>query len=186
MTYKLKTQFSCVECGAEKTVARKLCSRCYTRARTANRLNDYLVIQPHDVFEDRFEKRDGCWEWQGTRNEYGYGIFLLPGEKPVRAHRYSYEFYIAPIPDEKIIMHTCDNPPCVNPAHLRIGTKAENNADTARKRRHNYGLAHWNGRLSNADVAAIRASNEPRAVLAKRYGVDYSHIWRIKAGIHRK
>lgn len=186
MTYKPKTQFSCVECGAEKTVARKLCRRCYTRARTANRLNDYSVIQPHDVFEDRFEKRDGCWEWQGTRNQFGYGIFLLPGEKPVRAHRYSYEFYVAPIPDEKIIMHTCDNPPCVNPAHLRIGTKAENNADTARKRRHNYGLAHWNGRLSDADVAAIRASKEPRAVLAKKYGVDYSHIWRIKAGTHRK
>lgn len=186
MAYQPRTQFNCIECGAEKTVARKLCRRCYTRARTANRLNEYSLIQPQDVFEDRFEKRDGCWEWKGKRNQAGYGIFLLPGEKPVRAHRYLYEFYVGPIPDGKIIMHTCDNPPCVNPAHLRIGTKAENNADTARKRRHNYGLNHWNGRLSDADIAAIRASDEPRKVLAKRYGVDYSHIWRIKAGQHRK
>lgn len=186
MTYQPKTQIFCIECGDKKAIARKLCRRCYTRARTANRLNDYPTIQPQDVFEDRFEKSDGCWEWMANRNQYGYGIFLLPGEKPVRAHRYSYEFYVGPIPEGKVIMHICDNPPCVNPAHLRVGTKAENNADTARKRRHNYGLNHWNGRLSDADVAAIRASDEPRKALAKRYGVDYSHIWRIQAGTHRR
>lgn len=186
MTYQPKTQFFCIECGASKTVARKLCRRCYNRARKFARLHEYSMLGPQDVFESRFEKTEGCWEWNGTHNGYGYGIFLMPGEKPVRAHRYSYEFYVGPIPTDKIIMHTCDNPPCVNPAHLRIGTKAENNADTAKKRRHNYGLSHWNGRLSNDDVAAIRASNESRKALAKRYGVDYSHIWRIKAGTHRK
>ncbi len=186
MTYQPTIQFSCIECGDEKTVARKLCRRCYNRARVANCLGKYALLGPTDVFEGRFDKTNGCWEWKGTRNGYGYGIFLLPGEKPVRAHRYSYQFYVGLIPDDKVIMHTCDNPPCVNPAHLRIGTKAENNADAARKNRTNRGLQHWNGRLSDADVAAIRASNEPKPVLAKRYGVHYSHIWRIKAGQHRK
>lgn len=186
MTYQPKTQFSCIECGASKTVARKLCRRCYSRARKSARLHEYSLLGPQDVFESRFEKTTGCWAWQGTRNKYGYGIFLMPGEKPARAHRYSYEFYVGPIPEGMVIMHTCDNPPCVNPAHLQIGTKAENNADTAKKRRHNYGLDHWNGRLSNDDVAAIRASNETKSALAKRYGVDYSHIWRIKANTHRK
>lgn len=186
MTYQPRIPFSCVQCGAKKTVGRKLCRRCYTRAKTANKLHEYPLLSPNDVFEQRFEKGDGCWEWQGTRNQYGYGIFLLPGEKPVRAHRYSYEFYVGPIPADKVIMHICDNPPCVNPAHLRVGTKAENNADAAQKNRTNRGAKHWNFRLSDADIAAIRASDEPRKVLAKRYGVDYSHIWRIQAGQHRK
>lgn len=186
MTYQPKIPFSCILCGAEKTVGRKLCRACYNRARKLNQLHQYPLVGPNDVFEHRFEKSSGCWEWQGTHNQYGYGIFLLPGEKPVRAHRYSYEFYVGPIPEGKVIMHTCDNPPCVNPAHLRVGTKAENNADAAQKNRTNKGLNHWNGRLSDADVAAIRASNEPRKALAKRYGVDYSHIWRIKAGTHRR
>jgi hypothetical protein len=186
MTYQPVVRFSCVKCKNPKTVARKLCRTCYNRERKANRLDDYALLGPSDVFEDRFEKTDGCWEWKGTRNGYGYGIFLLPGEKPVRAHRYSYEYHVGPIPEGMVIMHTCDNPPCVNPAHLQVGTKAENNADTAKKRRHNYGLDHWNARLSDADVAAIRASDETRKALAKRYGVTYSHIWRIKAGTHRE
>ena len=186
MTYQVRAQLNCVKCNDPKTVARKLCRKCYISVRAANQLANYPILGPADVFENRFEKTNGCWEWKGTRNQYGYGIFLMPGEKVVRAHRYSYEFYVGEIPADMVIMHTCDNPPCVNPAHLRIGTKAENNADTAKKRRHNYGLDHWNGRLSDADVAAIRASNEPKPVLAKRYGVNYSHIWRIKTGHHRK
>ena len=160
MTYQPAVRFSCVKCKNPKTVARKLCRTCYNRERKANRLDDYALLGPSDVFEDRFKKTDGCWEWQGTRN--------------------------GPIPEGMVIMHTCDNPPCVNPSHLQVGTKAENNADTAKKRRHNYGLNHWNARLSDADVADIRASDETRKALAKRYGVTYSHIWRIKAGTHRK
>ena len=186
MTYKPKTQIACIECGAAKTVGRKLCRRCYTRIAKDKRLHEYPVLGPRDVFEHRFEKTEGCWKWNGTHNGYGYGIFLMPGEKPVRAHRYSYEFYVGPIPEGMVIMHTCDNPPCVNPAHLRVGTKAENNADAAQKQRTNKGTKHWNCRLSDANIAAIRASDEPKAALAKRYGVDYSHIWRIKAGTHRR
>ena len=186
MTYQPLVAFACVICGHEKTVGRKLCRRCYSRLRQQGKLHEFAVVGPKDVFEQRFEKTDGCWEWKGSCNQSGYGIFLLPGEQPVRAHRYSYEHFVGPIPDGKIIMHICDNPPCVNPAHLKIGTKAENNADTAQKRRHHYGTDHWNGRLTTDDVQAIISSPERNCVLAKRYGVHQSHISKIRNGVHRK
>jgi len=186
MGYKQTGIIKCVECGSGEIVGRKLCRRCYSKAWANKTIGEYKLTGPDDVFEARIEKTDGCWLWTGTKNGYGYGIFLLPGEVPVRAHRYSYEFFVGPIPEGKIIMHTCDNPPCVNPAHLRVGTKAENNKDTAQKRRHNYGLEHWNGRLSDVDVAFIRSSNSRNVDLAKQFGVDQSHISKIRSGKHRK
>jgi hypothetical protein len=68
----------------------------------------------------------------------------------------------------------------VNPKHLKLGTKADNNADTANKRRHNYGTDHWNGRLTEKQVKAIRDSKKTTRQLATQYGVNYSHIWRIR------
>lgn len=182
MAYQTKIPFSCTICGHEKTVARKLCRRCYSRLYARKAIADHAILTDKDVFEHRFDKGDGCWEWKGTRNQTGYGIFLLPGEKPVRAHRYSYEYFVGPIPEGKIIMHICDNPPCVNPAHLRVGTKADNNADTASKRRHHYGLDHWNGKLTPEQVAEIRASTETQRALGKKFGVNQSHICRIRSG----
>ena len=186
MTYQVKGELLCINCGKAASVARRLCRPCYNRARNNGNLTTYRILGPQDVFENRIKKTTTCWLWTGTKNDAGYGIFLMPGERPVRAHRYAYEFFVGPIPDGKIIMHVCDNPPCVNPGHLRIGTKAENNRDASNRRRHNYGLDHWNGRLSDADVAEIRGSNDRQSVLAERYGVCQSHISRIKSAQHRR
>ena len=186
MAYKPDKPIYCIICEHPKTVGRKLCRRCYMRIRNAGRLSEFPIVGPHDVFEGRIEKTKTCWLWKGAKNEYGYGIFLLPNEKTVRAHRYSYEFFKGPIPEGLIVMHTCDNPPCVNPAHLQLGTKADNNADTAIKRRHNYGTKHWNGRLTEQDVIDIRMSFEKTKDLAKQYGVNASHIWRIRYGNARR
>lgn len=185
MTYHPRGDIKCVECGSTDVVGRKLCRPCYNRARNNGTLKRYQLLGPGDVFLGRFTKTGRCWIWNGTINEYGYGIFLLPGERPVRAHRYAYEFFVGKIPRGKIVLHTCDNPPCVNPAHLRIGTKADNNRDTAVRRRHNYGLDHWNGRLAGWQVAAIRRSNEPHATLAERYGVSQPYVSRLKSGQRR-
>lgn len=186
MTYQSRGTIACVECGHPHTIGRKLCRRCYQRAWKSGSLAKHKVLGPKDVFQNRIQKTDSCWLWTGTTNQYGYGIFLLPGERPVRAHRYAYEFFVGKIPRGKIVMHTCDNPPCVNPKHLRLGTKADNNRDTAIKRRHHYGLDHWNGRLSNADIQDIRRSTETTSALARKYGVDYSHIYRIRKMESRK
>ena len=187
MTYRIKgIKFTCVRCHEKEAIARKLCRPCYKAVRKNGLLGEYAVLEPKDVFESRIDKTKNCWIWTGTKNSYGYGVFLMPGEKAVRAHRYAYEFFVGPIPDGMIIRHSCDNPPCVNPAHLQIGTKAENNADTAERHRHNYATDHWNGRLTRADIQYVLNSNKTQVILAKELGVCQSHISRIKSGQHRR
>lgn len=186
MSYHPRASIKCVLCGDGSAVGRKLCRPCYNRMLKEGRLKEFPILGPSDVFESRIKKTPSCWLWQGTKNGYGYGIFLMPGERPVRAHRYAYEFFVGKIPKGKIIMHSCDNPPCVNPKHLRIGTKDENNKDTAKKRRHHYGLDHWNGRLSDEDLEYIRKSDKRQCDLASQFGVTQSHISRIRSGKARK
>ena len=76
----------------------------------------------------------GCWEWTGYRSHDGYGQFTLFG-KGWRAHRASHVLFIGEIPDGYFVLHSCDNPPCVNPAHLRAGTPKENVQDMVERGR---------------------------------------------------
>lgn len=172
----------CVECGDMKSIGRKLCRLCYNRHRKAGTLSRFDKLTPADTFLTRVEKTSSCWLWLGARNQYGYGIVLLPGEVKVRAHRFAHELFCGPIPEGMVVRHVCDNPPCVNPAHLELGTKAENNRDTAIRRRHHYGRDHWNGRLTEGDVLEILTSPMRNCELARKFGVDPSHISRLRSG----
>lgn len=77
---------------------------------------------------------DACWEWRGDRNESGYGRIYI-NRKARRAHRVAYETAVGPIGTGLVVMHSCDNPPCINPAHLSLGTPIDNVADAVAKGR---------------------------------------------------
>ena len=83
---------------------------------------------------------DKCWEWKAGANGEGYGVFYPNGAigGPVRAHRYSYEITHGAIEPGKLILHSCDNPRCVNPHHLRQGTQSDNLMDREKRKRGNY------------------------------------------------
>jgi hypothetical protein len=99
-----------------------------------------------------------CWEWQGSRNTDGYGIFLQEkGVKQVRAHRVAWEFHMGPIPEGMCILHNCDNRACCNPNHLFLGSKKLNMEDAKGKERHAHGEKHGRSVLTDDEVIEIRA-----------------------------
>jgi len=121
----------------------------------------------------------GCWEWSGLRFSPGYGRLDLDGVQ-YRVHRLVYQYCVGDLPEELVVCHHCDNPPCCNPDHLFIGTKQDNLIDALTKGR---------GRqlLRKEDVIAIRQAASSGDIslqeVADRYGVSVDTIRNI---IHRR
>lgn len=94
-------------------------------------------IAPEDRFKEKYLINDetGCWEWQHATNNIGYGMFRWDRHTMRTAHRASYEIHIGNIPDGLCVCHTCDNPKCVNPEHLWLGTIQDNMTDKVKKGR---------------------------------------------------
>jgi hypothetical protein len=130
---------------------------------------------------------DDCWEWNGALGPNGYGRVSTKKNPDMIASRVSYELTKGEIPKGRVVMHSCDNRKCVNPAHLSVGTYLDNMRDMIEKCRsvHNpmRGSKHPRCKLSEIDVLSIRASNESSGVLANRYGVSKSTIDHIRLRI---
>lgn len=130
---------------------------------------------------------DDCWGWTARLTPDGYGQFREGGKgsRNVRAHRFAYELMIAPIPPGLLVCHTCDNPICCNPAHLFIGTHADNSMDMVRKGR----AASLPGELSphtdltEAQVREIRAmyatGEFTQKEIGRRFGISGSGVGMI-------
>jgi hypothetical protein len=125
--------------------------------------------------------QSGCWEWTAHKDANGYGGIGFSGKKKL-AHRVMYELRNGPIPDGACVCHSCDNPACVNPDHLFLGSHAENMADMASKGRAPKGETHVAAKLTEADVLAIRAETGTQQEIAAKYGISTSQVSRIRLG----
>jgi HNH endonuclease len=122
-----------------------------------------------------------CHLWAGSTTQKGYGQFWLDG-KLERAHRAAWILEEGEIPDGLGVLHYCDNPPCVRRSHLFLGTQVDNMKDRDAKGRDtsHVGTANGRAKLTEADVLAIRASDEPSRVIAPRFGLTHSNIRHIR------
>lgn|SRR3990167_7131146 len=135
-----------------------------------------------DALRNRFlskvEKTQGCWIWKTARNKQGYGAFGR-GEYKL-AHRASWLFHVGEFDQSLCVLHKCDNPPCVNPEHLFLGTRDDNNKDKKIKGRASLGFKLPQTKLSKDHVAEIRRLYNGKyghtAVLAKMFKVTTKHI----------
>lgn len=135
-----------------------------------------------------------CWGWRGATNPKGYGMIgVTRGDRQaaITAHRFSYLIHHGPIPTGMQVCHTCDNPPCSNPAHLWLGTASDNQLDAFRKGRKvspslgRHGEMAPDARLTNAQASEIRsrnASGETQRALAREFGVSEATVYQI---VHR-
>lgn len=141
---------------------------------------DYLRVSPsvRSAFAKRVRKTDSCWVWTGYLKQDGYGLFKI-GKKFFHTHRLALILSGQHVPKGMCVMHACDNPSCVRPEHLSIGTKQQNSADMVKKGR----SGHPRRRLDYDTAQLIRAEHASGLFtwrdLAERYAISVYHVWRV-------
>jgi len=179
---KLKRGFSCsLECQIIVANSKSVASRKMTKEKVLSYINKEPGQGPNG----------DCWEWKGyvnPKNKYGYISWKERSKdgkgSPVRAHRIVYELLVGEIPKELVLMHSCDNPPCVNPAHLSPGTNQENDNDRVKKNRQAKGtrLSHF-PHLTDELVREIKIEFRNGAMpapIAKKYKISKATAKSIK------
>jgi hypothetical protein len=145
-------------------------------ATLARRLEERSVPEPNT----------GCVLWCGASNQHvgGYGVLGAGGRgRQVYAHRLAYELAHGPIPPGMLVCHKCDVPMCINPAHLFLGTHADNNADAHAKGRAAIGMNHGMARIGITEVQSIRIDRRPIKEIAADFGVSQALVSLIR---HKK
>lgn len=130
----------------------------------------------------RTDNDDDCWLWTGGKNDRGYGSLRWMHKSACRANRVSYEIAHGKFPDELFVLHSCDNPQCVNPRHLFLGTAQDNADDMVKKDRQYRPVGELNRRakLSDAQVIEVRnlydAGGVTQQAIASMFGVERTTI----------
>ncbi len=139
-------------------------------------LSDRERLLLHVAIDD-----SGCWIWQGSRNEFGYGRFARE-RKCALAHRRSYELFVGEIPTGMEVCHHCDVPACVHPDHLFLGTHQDNMSDASSKKRFACVKGELNPRskLTEDDVRFIRNVGGSHSAVASRFGVSHTLVRMIR------
>lgn len=132
----------------------------------------------------------GCWEWTKATNNHGYGTLTVSG-RAVYAHRLAYTLGVGPIQDGMKVLHRCDNPRCIRPDHLFLGTQSDNMADCHKKGRSRiptprvFGERNGSAKLTVEQVSEIRrraSAGEVQRLIAADFGISQSHVSAIKRG----
>lgn len=142
--------------------------------------NRYSTVE--ERFAVKIKKTDDCWLWMGRKDKDGYGR-LRVNKKIKVAHRIAWELaHGIPVPRGLYVCHHCDNPSCVNPDHLFLGTSSDNMLDAIRKGRYHFTYGETNGRhkLNRIQVEEIRTTTDPYRTIGERFGVTVSTVSAIK------
>jgi uncharacterized protein YerC len=144
-------------------------------------------MSDEEKFWAQVEKTDACWNWTSGKDRNGYGSFRgkAGGRVYQRAHRFAYALIHGDIPSGMCVCHSCDNPPCVNPEHLFLGTDGDNMNDKISKGRHRAAFGEDAGKaiLTESQVRAILIDPRPHTAIAADYGVKGATISSIKCRV---
>ncbi len=138
-----------------------------------------------DRFWSKVNKGPKCWEWQACCTTYGYGVIWW-GKTHKLAHRVVYEMGHGTIPQGMHICHKCDNPPCVRPSHLFLGTPKDNHQDSYRKGRRAVGAMLPQSKLTEKDVKEILIDTRKYIDIGKSYNINPGTVSSIKYKIRWK
>lgn len=142
-------------------------------------------MRAEKLHENTRRRPSGCLEWAGAVNRDGYGVLKLNG-KGWRAHRLSWALNFGPIPPGMVIHHVCDNPTCVAPSHLSLGTQQSNQLDKVRKGRQAIRENNGRSKLTENDIVAIRerlSCGIAKMAIAEEFGVSARAIYKIDKGV---
>ena len=177
----VKTCGACEQLFTARSLATKYCSTvCANMGRTVytpEQVKAYLLKYAH-IPDDP----DACWDWYGYVTDKGRPLACIKNQKLYASH-VSYETFVEPLPEGMYLLHSCDNPRCINFRHLHPGTKRDNNAERTSRKRTARGSNHYRSRLNELEVRDIlrlfHDEHLSQQNLAKRFNVSFVTIHNV-------